>query len=36
VAVAAGLEPGEAVVTRGGFNLKDGDRVIASPAKRGA
>jgi RND family efflux transporter MFP subunit len=35
VEIASGLKTGEAVVTRGGFNLKDGDKVSAAPAKGG-
>jgi membrane fusion protein (multidrug efflux system) len=32
VEVAEGLKPGDAVVTRGGFNLQDGDRVTTGRA----
>ncbi len=34
VEVAKGLAPGQEVVTRGGFNLRDGDRVQATAAAR--
>ena len=33
VEVAEGLKPGDAVVTRGGFNLQDGDRVAVGQAR---
>ena len=34
VEVASGLSAGERVVTRGGFNLSDGDRVtVVAPKK---
>ena len=33
VEVAEGLKPGDAVVTRGGFNLLDGDRVAVGQAR---
>ncbi len=36
VEVAEGLDAGTPVVTRGGFNLKDGDRVTVIPAGKGA
>lgn len=32
VEIAAGLKPGEQYVIRGGFNLKDGDKVAVAPA----
>jgi RND family efflux transporter MFP subunit len=33
VAVAEGVKPGEQYVVRGGFNLKDGDKVVAAAVK---
>ncbi len=33
IEVTSGLKAGEPVVTRGGFNLKDGDRVSVTPAE---
>jgi multidrug efflux pump subunit AcrA (membrane-fusion protein) len=35
VEVTSGLSPGEAVVVRGGFNLKDGDRVNVTQVNGG-
>ena len=35
VEITSGLSPGEPVVTRGGFNLKDGDRVEVTPVRGG-
>jgi RND family efflux transporter MFP subunit len=35
VEITSGLSPGEPVVTRGGFNLKDGDRVEVTPVHGG-
>jgi len=36
IEVESGLTAGESVVTRGGFNLKDGDRVLVAKPKGGA
>lgn len=33
VEIASGLKPGEQYVVRGGFNLKDGDKVAVTPSK---
>jgi RND family efflux transporter MFP subunit len=33
VEIASGLKPGEQYVVRGGFNLKDGDKVAVTPPK---
>jgi membrane fusion protein (multidrug efflux system) len=35
VEVTSGLSPGEPVIVRGGFNLKDGDRVSVTPVNGG-
>jgi RND family efflux transporter MFP subunit len=35
VEITSGLEAGEMVVVRGGFNLKDGDRISVTQAKEG-
>ena len=35
VEITSGLAPGEPVVTRGGFNLKDGDRVKVTQVNGG-
>jgi multidrug efflux pump subunit AcrA (membrane-fusion protein) len=33
VEIASGIEPGARVITRGGFNVRDGDRVnVVSPS----
>jgi multidrug efflux pump subunit AcrA (membrane-fusion protein) len=33
VEIAGGIEPGDRVVTRGAFNVRDGDRVRVVPAE---
>jgi multidrug efflux pump subunit AcrA (membrane-fusion protein) len=33
VEIRSGLKAGERYVTRGGFNLKDGDKVVAASGK---
>ena len=33
VEISSGLKPGEQYVIRGGFNLKDGDKVAVAPLK---
>jgi multidrug efflux pump subunit AcrA (membrane-fusion protein) len=35
VEVTSGLTPGDLIVTRGGFNLKDGDRVNVTQVNGG-
>ena len=35
IEVTSGLKAGDQVITRGGFNIKDGDRVSVTPASGG-